>query len=57
MTNKHQSLFTPQKKQPLGVQFSHDLRLYFEMFYCIPKGTLTALPVIHASFLEVPHTW
>ena len=27
------------------------------MFYCTPKGTLTALPVIHASFLAVPHTW
>ena len=26
------------------------------MFYCTPKGTLTALPVIHASFIEVPHT-
>ena len=27
------------------------------MFYCTPKGTLTALPVIHASYLAVPHTW
>ena len=23
------------------------------MFYCTPKSTVTALPVIHASFLEV----
>ena len=27
------------------------------MFYCTPKGTLTTLPVIHASFLAVPYTW
>ena len=27
------------------------------MFYCTPKGTLTTLPVIHVSYLAVPHTW
>ena len=30
---------------------------FWDVFYCTPKGALTALPVIRASFLEVPHTW
>ena len=38
------------ERQPLGVQFSYDLRWYFEMFYCTLKGTLTSFACDSCEF-------